>query len=230
LIQLNFQDGIGDITYINSKGELVVIEIKRTYECFVDKKGTSISSYKAAPQPSDIALDIVKLSFIAAGREFWNAIIGLKGNGKYFDKSNELLDMDLFRTLRQIEKERGKIKINAEFVGVTTYRKLGSNINKKGNLHRLPYNQAPIIGFYLQRVNINEFIEKGKNITWRYSIGAKKGKELEIEKEINNTNDIGEVYATILTNFITRRNKKVFNLSTMVLFDLFRYLKDNETI
>ncbi|MHA2330380.1 MAG: hypothetical protein ACXAEU_00005, partial [Candidatus Hodarchaeales archaeon] len=218
LLQINYNDGIGDITYINHQRKLVVIEIKRTSEAFITPEGGVISHSKNVIH-KEISEDIVKLSFIAAGREFWDAILGLKGGGLFYDKNPLYLKKPLVEALNRINK----LEIESEVMFVTFFRKLSFNVTKK-RMSKVSYQIVPITGFFVNRVDMNEFIEKGKKICWKYDVGAKKGDSIEIDK--GNAKHIGLAYANVITRFLDRIvDKRKIRISTMVLYDLFGHLK-----
>jgi hypothetical protein len=226
-VQLNFTDGIGDITYLNEKGELVLIEIKRTAGVFVDDDKMMLHSWQPG-NVNEYSKDIIKTSLYAAGRSFWYAIRGLKGQGKLADKDPNFLIAPLIREIQEIINDGGNIKIKSEMVFLTTYRWLKVASSGENNLNRLSLDEAPIIGFHLQRVNMNKFVEQGIELgmNWQFP----NGDNFELPKGSNPEEYIGLKYAYMISHLSHkvlkpgRKKPRIESFMIMVLYDLFSLL------
>ncbi|MFW9998007.1 MAG: AbrB/MazE/SpoVT family DNA-binding domain-containing protein, partial [Candidatus Odinarchaeota archaeon] len=242
IVQINWGNGIGDITYLNYKKELVILELKRTDDILVAETGIGIAC-KAKKSESKLTEDILKTTFYAAGKDYWDAVKGLDHGTDNDVEEEKMLVFDtplkssLFDTLFVDPELKGEPKaIHSEFIFITSYRKSKIEVTEemKNKQTSRPIENVPYFGFHIQRVNMNKFVETGISyakqgkLTWK----TRKGDMIEPFQ----ANDSGEGFARVIREFKGpakkqvqgKREMKTYTLRVriMTLYHFFNILAD----
>jgi hypothetical protein len=227
LVQLNYNHGIGDITYVNFEGEIVIIEVKRAGAIYVLHNRTVIAG-RDTGRNDEITKDIVNLTIWAGGEKF---LPGSYKTGDDFVNSFVRWAIEDVKAYKKVVE----IPVQSDFVIMTPYRLVDSSIPRTAVNRWIADNtppdteKVPYIGLHAQWVSMNEFLAKGRERRlqgWNWINHISKRSFIPFTVLLKDVKqNLGVKIQGIMTNFKAKiKGKGHTRFKVMGLFDLFVFI------